>query len=286
MRLPTDFDKTLFLAELDKSPELKGIRVVFISEGHTQVVREGPPYCTGNQKAIIIRRGIEQTALQVPQAAASRDGKVLNEVLGTGLSCGAAFLSWVVVAGSTGAAPITGGGSTFLTYLGIGAGVASTAQCFNGLGRVATEMYNPEALDIFDRQSWYQNTMLAVDAVSVLGAATAGAATLKLVLQLRASTGQSIQAILKGLSRQQRKSLAEDLIRSHNPSISNKKLKLLVSQGIYPKRIPRGHVPEELKRQLLDAAGAAMSFTGSAMSGVVRTSGALVFGYGEAINTF
>ncbi len=285
MALTSDFNVEKFLSVIDKNPVMKGMRVIYIGDEGTRVLREGPPYCADGMKTIVLRDAREQTALQVPEAAEKRDTKVLTEVLGAGLSCGAAILGWIVVVGSASAAPITGGGSTFITYLAAGAAGASSIQCVNGIGRVAAEMYVPERLDILDSEEWYQNTSVVLDVVSLAGAVTAGAMTVKMALSLRASTGQSMKAVLKGLSRQERKRLAEELVRSQNPGISNKQLKLLVSKGIYPKRLAQGQVAEAIRRQLLDAAGAAMSFSGSALSGVVRD-GFLVIGFANAVETF
>lgn len=283
MPLPTEFNVEKFLAEIDKNPDMKGMRVVYVGSSGTRVLREGPPYCADGMQAVILRDATEQTALQVPAAAQARDSKILAEVLGAGLSCGAAVLGWFVVLGSAGAAPVTGGGSTFITYLAIGATGASSVQCVNGLGRVATEVYAPERLDVLDSEEWYQNTSIALDVLSLAGAVTAAAATVRLAMTLRATTGKSMTAVLKGLNRQQRKKLAEELIRSQNPGISNSTLKLMVSKGIYPKRFPSGAVPLAVRQQLLDAAGAAMSFVGSATSGVVRQG--IVVGFGQAIDT-
>lgn len=285
MALPRDFDVSLFLKKLDENYELKGIRVVYISDGATKVVRAGPPYCSHGQRAVILRDPIEQTALQLPQVAQERDGKVLSEVLGAGISCTAAIISWIVVLGSASAAPVTAGGSTFLTFLAHGAAAASSVQCVNGVGRVATEFYAPDQLDVLDQQSWYQHTSSAIDAISILGAVAASAITIKLVLQLKATTGKTVSSILKGLSRQERRRLAEELVRAQNPGMSSKQLKLLVSQGIYPKRFAKWQVPNALRRQLLDAVGAAMSFTGSSLSGVVRDT-LLVVGFADAMDTF
>ena len=286
MTIPSEFDVQKFLANLDQHPELKGIRVVFVSSGGAiQVIREGPPFCAVGQKAVILREPIEQTAIQSSEAAESRDSKVLSEVLGAGLSCGAAVISWVVVITSASATPVTGGGSAFITALSFTAAGASTVQCVNGIGRVAAEVYMPEELDILDQEVWYQRTSMALDVISLAGAVTAGAVTIRLVLKLKGATGKTVTGILKGLNSKERKRLAEELIRELNPGISNGRLKTLIRKGIYPKRLPKGQVAHALRTQLLDAAGAAMSFTGSATSGVVRNA-VLVVGFGDPLETF
>lgn len=114
--------------------------------------------------------------------------------------------------------------------------------------------------------------MTALDVNSVAGAAAAGGATLKMALQLKRS-GTPIREVLTGPSRQQREALTEDVIRAHNPGISNKALKALVASGTYPKRFGKVELSNAVCLQLKDAIGATFSFMGSASSGVVRNPG-------------
>ncbi|PCJ12884.1 MAG: hypothetical protein COB04_17150 [Gammaproteobacteria bacterium] len=100
------------------------------------------------------------------------------------------MLSWVVVIGSAPAAPLTGGSSTFLTVIAYGAASASTVQCFNGMVRVRLEASDPEQLDIMDSKEWYSKTSAALDLLSLAGAVTAAATTVRLALSLKASTGK------------------------------------------------------------------------------------------------
>lgn len=90
-----------------------------------------------------------------------------------------------------------------------------------------------------------------------------------MVLQLQ-KTGTPIKEILKGLSRQQRKQVTEEIIRTQNPGISNKALKALVAAGTYPKRFGKIKLSNTVRLQLKDAVGAALSFSGSATGGVIR----------------
>ena len=187
-----------------------------------------------------------------------------------------------MVAGSAGATPLTGGTSSIIAYLAAGAATASSIQCVNGLGRVAAEAYVPEKLDVLDSQGWYNKLSFALDAISLAGAVASTAITVKLALRLRANTGKSMLEVLKGLSRHERKKLAEEVVRIQNPGISNKQLKVLVRSGIFPKRLTNIQIQESVRKQLLDAAGAAFSYTGSAASGNIR----LVFGMAQSVETY
>ena len=74
---------------------------------------------------------------------------------------------------------------------------------------------------------------------------------------------------MKGLNRQERRRLTEEIIRSQNRGISNGQLKAMISAGLYPSRYTGVQVSKGVQKQLLDALGAAISFTGSAVGGIV-----------------
>lgn len=285
-RPPLNIDLPAFYAVLDKQPDLKGVRVVYFDGVRMHVLRDGPPYCGMGQQAVVIREGIEEPALVEPKVAETRDGKMLSELLNVGLSCGSAALAWVVMLGAKGAAPITGGTSLFLVYLGWGATAAATAQCASGAHRVYAEYDDPQGLDVLDSDVWYQRAALALDAISLAGAAVATAATLRLALSLRATTGKSMVQVLKGLSRQERLRLAKEAIRIERPGISNGQLKELVKAGMFPKRFTPLEVSTTVRNQLKDAASAALTYSGSALSGALRQGGELVFGIASAVETY
>jgi hypothetical protein len=105
--------------------------------------------------------------------------------------------------------------------------------------------------------------------ISVAGGVASAGATLKMVFNLR-KAGTPIKEVLKGLGRQERKRLTEEIIRANNPGISNKVLKALVAAGKYPKRYAKLSISNSVALQLKDAIGATLSFSGSAVSGVIR----------------
>jgi hypothetical protein len=63
---------------------------------------------------------------------------------------------------------------------------------------------------------------------------------------------------------------AEEVIRMENPGISGGALKAMLRAGLYPKRFTMLQVSHAVKTQLKDAISAALTFTGSGLSGVVR----------------
>lgn len=124
---------------------------------------------------------------------------------------------------------------------------------------------------MLDSNDWYAATVFALDAISLAGAATAGAATIRMVFIARsANPSRTVLDILRGLKRHERKRLTEEIIRTQNPGISNGQFKALVRAGVYPKRYTGIELGAGVRRQLTDALGAAFSFAGSASGGLVR----------------
>ena len=151
------------------------------------------------------------------------------------------------------------------------ASTASSLQCINGGVRTYNESVNPELNDLYDSKEWYQNVTMALDVVSLAGAAAAGAATLKAVKLLKANTNKTTEALLKGLSSSERKRLTQDIIRLNHPGVSNQVLKRMVRSGQFPKRYSGVQITQALRLQLKDTIGASFSFGGSALSGTVNS---------------
>jgi hypothetical protein len=61
-----------------------------------------------------------------------------------GFACGGALLSWVVAAGATGLAPVSGGMSLIVTKVSAAAGIAAGAQCFMAGVRMYNEYTDPQ----------------------------------------------------------------------------------------------------------------------------------------------
>lgn len=308
--LPRNFDHAKFIERIDQAAELRGMRVILHDGQKLHVLREGPPICAPGIKAIVIKPDLQETTLHSESAAQGRESRLYIEIVSGLAGCSGAVISWIAVLGGAGAAPITGGASTFVVALGWAGAVAGTAQCLNSGVRIYGEVADRELNRELDSQGWYTGTMRALDAVSLLGAGVSTYATIRLTLALRATTGKSMLQVLQGLSRQQRRMLAEELIRRENPAISNTALKGLVRAGQYPKRFTPQSVTQAVRNQLQDAFNAALGFGGSAMSGLIReggsyavdqlsdkkegkagsvapaTGGALVVGIAEAFDTY
>lgn len=285
-QLPSNLDFEKFLEKIDQNVELRGMRVVFYDGDVMHIVREGPPMCAVGLKTIVIKPDLGENTVQSAPAAQGRESRLYSELLSLGLGCGGAVIGWLVVGGSAGAAPITGGSSTFITYLALGGAVSGTAQCANSLVRVKNELSSPERNDHLDSLEWYTTTSTVLDIISLAGTAASVGATIRMAKALKATTGKTMIEVLKGLTRQQRKALAEETVRAANPGISNKMLKAYVAAGKYPKRFTNEAISIAVRNQLKDALNAAMSFVGSAMSGVVRQVSQYVVGIAQSVETY
>jgi hypothetical protein len=270
--------KDKLLRNIDRINGFKGVRVVYFNGSEVVELRSHPPVCSPEKRTVVIRplRGREKDTVTHGVLSKQDDDRFYSELLSTGLSCGAAILSWVVVGGSSAAIPVSGGTSTAITVLAYGAATASSLQCVNSGYRLFNETdYGDKTANAWlDSQDWYSRTTTALDVISVAGGVAAAGATLKMVLNLR-KAGTPVKEVLNGLGRQQRKRLTEEIIRANNPGISNRVLKALVAAGKYPKRYSKLAISSSVGLQLKDAIGATLSFTGSATSGVVRNPGQL-----------
>lgn len=195
---------------------------------------------------------------------------MLAEAVGTSLACGAAVLSWVVIIGSAGAIPLTGGASTALMVIFYSAFAASAIQCGNGIVRTGLEEINPAFKDQLDREEWYTAATTSLDVISLAGAGAAGFVTIRMVSTLKAQ-GITVRKALEGLSRPQRARLTEEIVRMNHPTASRKMLNYLRKSGAVPKRYSSSQITQATQRQIKDAFGGLLSFTGSSTSGTARS---------------
>lgn len=111
-------------------------------------------------------------------------------------------------------------------------------------------------------------------------------AWIRMALKLRAVTGKTMVDVLKGLTRQQRRALAEEAVRLQNPGISGGQVKMLVRAGVFPKRFSTVQVTQAVRNQLRDALGAAISFTGSATGGFAQQAGQYIVGVARSVEEY
>ena len=88
---------------------------------------------------------------------------------------------------------------------------------------------------------------------------------------IRSASNRSWRDILNGMNRAERRQLTKELIRLQNRNASGAQIKQLIRMGQFPSRFAADEISTALFSQLRDAIGATLAFTGSAMSGLVKS---------------
>lgn len=279
-------DFTPFLRRIDKEKGLKACRVVYFDGQTMTVIRAGDRNAGNDDLAVVIKRDLGPEVQVSALGAQARESKLYSEVLGGVLSCTSAALGWVVVFTGAAAAPVTGGASAFLAVLGVTAATASSAQCVNSTVRIYNEVKDPQANDALDSEDWYNNTVLVMDALSLANAFVGVSGVARTLLNAKRASGRSWLSLIKGLSRADRRRLAEEVIRARNPGISNSQLKMLVRSGQYPVRFTGAQVTAAMRLALLEASGALTDGVGSSREGgLLFKSAGWVIGVARRVDT-
>lgn len=283
-RIAHELDLPKLYRRIDETPGLAGAGVVYIDRNYTAVeLRPFTPLCRVRPIKVVLREAPRYTSTVgfVDEIKHNkRESRLVGELVNTGLSCSAAVLGWIVVFGSGAVIPLTGGGSSAITYVAIGAATASTLQCASGVVRSGLEVASPSTNDMLDSSEWYQQMTAALDLISLGGAIVSGASTIRMVQTLRTTTQKSALTVLQGLSRPERRRLTIEVIRLNYPGISNAKLKALLATGAFPSRYSNSEITRAVALQLKDAVGGTLTLAGSAYSGTV---GALAVGIYEEV---
>lgn len=116
------------LDRIDAINGYRGVRIVFYDGQKIHELRPHPPVCSQTKQTIAIRPLLQNEREMVAHGTLNKqdDDRFFSELLSTGLSCGAAVLSRVVVGGSSAVIPVSGGASTVITVLAYGAATASS----------------------------------------------------------------------------------------------------------------------------------------------------------------
>jgi hypothetical protein len=293
--LAARLDVEKFLKKLDTQSGLSGAGVIYFDGLNVLKVRDFQPGCLRDPVNVIIRAvpRAQVSASQPTNAALEQqNGPMYSaalEATSAAVACGAAVLGWAVVISSGATAIPSAGATSVITVLAYSASVASSVQCATGVVRtIAAASGGDEGLAWLDSQAWYNHTTTALDLVSLTGAGAAAAGTIKTLKLLKAAGNTSVLQALKQMARHERKRLTEALIRSFHPGISNAAVKAFIRAGVYPARYSSVEVSHFLRIQLLDAVGATLTFSGSALSGTIRHPGRvkdLVFGISFPVRT-
>lgn len=272
--IESSIDLRKLFAAIDADPAIVGAGVVYLdAQLRAVVLREFQPICSVAPKKVILREApsyVGRVEFARRLANEPRESQVAFEAVNAGFACTSAVISWFVIVGGLALSPFTFGGSGVAAAISVVGASASTFQCVIGLRRTRNEFVNPALNDKLDSNEWYQAVMVGLDAASLLSAGNTAMSTIRFVNTLKKATGKNTHQVLKGLNRQERAKLTNELLSINHPQMTRKMIKLKQVTGEMPKR----HTSTEVRRgtilQLLDALGAVSSVAGSVWAGNIR----------------
>jgi len=274
-RIESSIDLRRLFSAIDADPALIGAGVVYIDEDFNVLkLREFQAVCRVQPNKVVLReapRAVGPVEFKRMLEHEPRESKWVAEALNTAITCAGAVLSWVVVTSGVALMPFTAGTSAVLTFVGKAAAVAGTVQCIAGVIRTGSEAAFPEANDYLDDEAWYQAATVVLDGIALLGVATSALVTTKVITTTTRVTGKNTRQILKGLTRQERTKLNNELLRIRDPRLTPKLIKLEKAAGRVAKRISSTRMQQATAVHILDTVAASLSFTSSAISGNIRT---------------
>lgn len=266
--------RRLFFA-IDADPQLIGAGVVYIdAQFNVVTLREFQPICSVLPKKLVLReapRHVGPSEFKRMLEHEPRQSELTALALNTAMTCAGALLSWAVITSGFILMPFTAGTSAVISFLGQAAAVASTTQCIAGALRTGIEAYAPTLNDVLDSEAWYQAVMNILDGIAVLGIAASALTTMKVVNMTTKATGKTLRQALRGLTRQERIKLNNELLKIQDPRLTPKLLKLKQATGSLPKRISATEIQAPTASHIRDAMAATLGLGSSAMSGNINT---------------
>lgn len=284
-RIESSIDLRKLFFAIDSDPALIGAGVVYIDDMlNVVVLREFQAICSVRPIKVVLREApkyVGPVEFKRMLEHEPRESEWVAEALGTAVTCTGAILSWAVVTSGVMLMPFTAGTSAVITFIGKAAAAAGTVQCIAGVLRTASEAAFPEFNDYLDSEPWYQDATAVLDGLALLGITTSMLVTVKAIITTTQVTGKSIRQVLKGLTRQERAKLNDELLKIRDPRLTSRLLKLEKANGKLSKRISAAAMQHATATHIMDALAASLSFTSSATNGNLKT---LAVGVYEEVN--
>ncbi|EAX6604040.1 hypothetical protein BH012_22460, partial [Salmonella enterica] len=279
-----DFDFQQLINAIDCQKDLYGAGIIYNDGMHSYLVRPSKYFAKSGQQRvthIVITKLVRSSQTEISKSIKETVQKpsIKEELISTGLSCGALLLTGLASVICTGAAPITGGASAPLAVMAYAGTAATGLQCSIGLLRLYDiEKNDGHRVAWVDQQNWYKATMAALDMVSLAslaGPLKEAVATYKV---MKSASSMRVIEWLKRYPRMERVRLTQAIIKHMNPGISNKAMKAMIQAGRYPKRFPTDAFHKLLKKQVITAVTSSMAVYGSIDSGIIHSSGEYALG--------
>jgi hypothetical protein len=266
----TNQEKFHLFDAIDNIPEFEGAGVAYLGDGECEVLRDSM-HISGFDTWIVLEayETSDTKTLEVPPTAVRPKTSFWKELLGLGINCSSAVLTGAATAAETAAAPVTGGASLALVYVTGAGAVATSLQCGLSVGRVVDHFIDPEYTELLDSEEWYSSANDVLDIVSDIGAVASVGQAVQGLIRLQKASGRSFKAILKGMTRAERKRLARELAQ-YLGAKSSKQFKALVRAGELATIYTQKSIDIALKKMLLDSISSALTIAGSAGMGVLQ----------------
>jgi hypothetical protein len=257
--------------KISEIPSLKSAGIAFNGRGMCQVVK-GSPMPKGFQTWIVL------SEVKTPSGTGSRpalpppqvESQIASELLGMGLSCGSAVMAGVASIAGVAAAPLTGGASTAISVLAYAGALASAAQCGIAIGRIFNESVDPNLNQVLDRSEWMKATSDILDGISLAAAAASLGSVAQSAIRLSRTSGRPLHEIVRGMTRAERKRLAEDIARYTGKAQTRKAFIRMSRAGQIPKIFSQQQINDAVIEQLLNAVSSALDVAGSAKDGLIH----------------
>lgn len=259
--------------DIDAIPALEGVGVGYMDGMSCRVLRLAA-HGSGFGTWVILEETefVARSNGTPPPPSPSKNAKssrIRKELISAGINCTGAVLAGAAASAGVAATPVTGGASAIVTLVAGAAALASAAQCGLGIGRVVMEIADPGWTEELDNEDWYGAASNVLDAVNLAGivvGAPGAYQSLAKILQMKKVTGKSVAALLKGLTRQERKAVAKELAKAAE-QLSNKQWKQLVRAGKLPKIYSQKAINATVVETLLSRVSDVLSLYGSQDSG-------------------
>lgn len=275
---PPPFDFKALANTLDCQKDFYGVGIIYNDGSRSFMVRPPLPGVglTKNKVTHII---ITETPLELSDkvkkllAQATDSALKEKEILSTALSCGAVVLWGIGTFIAHTATVTTFGAATPLAIISTLGTMATIGQCING-GLRLVAIYTNEGNKVkwLDSQEWYNNTIMALDLISLAGASRDLYNAVKIYRAFKKSSSMAMVSMknwLRKLSDKERVSISREIIKHFNPGATEKQISLWLTAGKYPKMIDSEQAILELNSQINNAIMASIAFSGSAISGIL-----------------
>lgn len=273
-RIESSIDLRRLFCAIDADPALIGAGVVYIDEDfNVLTLREFQALCSVQVKKVVLReapRAVGPVEFKRMLEHEPRESEWVAEGLIAAVTCAGAVLSWFVVTTGITLMPFTAGTSVVLTFVGKAAMAASVTQCLIGVGRTTAAWIDPQALERLDDEAWYQAVVAVLDGIALAGIGTSTVTTVKAINVSTQVTGKPIRQVLKGLTRQERAKLNNELLSINDPRLTTKLLKLKQAAGTATKRISATQMKRITATHISDSVAGIFGVTSSAVSGNIK----------------